>query len=217
MELSRRMFVRAAVALGGALVTSRSMASAGLAPSPMPQLVPAVPAAPEPQGVFAEARAALARHMGQIASPDRIGLADYTVHSREFRFHIVNAESGEVIRSLLVSHGRGSDPANSGFAERFSNRPGSNASSRGSFVTGEEYVGQHGRSRRLHGLESDNSNAFDRAIVIHGADYVDADMAISAGRVGRSLGCFAFEQGEIAAVLDLLGPGRLLYAAGQTA
>ena len=74
-----------------------------------------------------------------------------------------------------------------------------------------------GLSRRLHGLESDNSNAFDRAIVIHGADYVDADMAISAGRVGRSLGCFAFEQGEIAAVLDLLGPGRLLYAAGQTA
>ncbi|MEL1249271.1 murein L,D-transpeptidase catalytic domain family protein [Aurantiacibacter gilvus] len=179
-----------------------------------PAIVPPPTAPPAPQGVLGEALAALERHRATVTFADRIGIADYTAHSREFRFHLADVEAGAITKSFLVSHGRGSDPANRGFAERFSNVPGSNASSRGSYVTGAEYVGKHGRSRRLHGLEDDNNNAFDRAIVIHGADYVDSAMAENQGRVGRSLGCFAFEQGEIATILELLGEGRLLYAAG---
>lgn len=174
-------------------------------------------AATRPDGVVGQALAALDSHAASITERDRIGIADYTLHSREFRFHIADVEGGEIIRSYLVSHGRGSDPQNSGFARSFSNVPGSNASSQGSFVTGEAYVGKHGRSRRLHGLEAQNDLAFDRAIVIHGADYVDHGMALNQGRVGRSLGCFAFERSEINEVLELLGPGRLLYVAGTAA
>ena len=78
-----------------------------------------------------------------------------------------------------VAHGRGSDPANSGWAEHFSNRPGSNASSQGSFLTGDTYVGKHGRSRRLHGLDPQNNLAASRGIVIHSASYVDPGLALA--------------------------------------
>lgn len=121
--------------------------------------------------------------------------------------------NGRVLANHLVAHGRGSDPENTGFLQKFSNRPGSNASSEGCFLTGETYHGKHGRSRHLHGLEPQNDMAFARAIVVHGADYVSQDMARSSGRVGRSLGCFAVSGKDIDEVMALLGPGRLLFAA----
>ncbi len=158
------------------------------------------------------ALAALDRHSARITNRDRIGIADFSAPSGDFRFHIVDVASGTITHSLLVAHGKGSDPTNSGMAKRFSNLPGSNASSLGSFMTGDEYFGKHGRSRRLHGLDDQNSLAYERAIVIHGARYVDSAMAKRQGRVGRSFGCFAFEQDKIDQVLDLLGPGQLLFA-----
>lgn len=114
---------------------------------------------------------------------------------------------------MLVSHGRGSDPGNSGWLQSFSNRPGSEASSQGSFLTGDTYFGKHGRSRRLYGLEPSNDQAARRAIVIHSASYVSDDMAEEHGRIGRSQGCFAVAGNELDMVLARLGPGRLLYAA----
>lgn len=213
MKFSRRAFLGASLAASGTLIAPQTLAV------PAPQVPPGTKSAPVaatavgPDNVLAQALAALERHRDRIAFADRIGIADYTAHSREHRFHIVDVAAGAITRSYLVAHGRGSDPANSGFAERFSNVPGSNASSRGSYLTGQAYVGKHGRSRRLHGLEPDNDRAFERAIVIHGASYVDEAMARNVGRVGRSLGCFAFEQGAIGEVLELLGEGRLLFAA----
>ncbi len=75
--------------------------------------------------------------------------------------------------------------------ERFSNASGSNASSEGAFVTGDYYVGKHGRSQRLAGLDPTNDNAMERAIVIHGAWYANEDMIAAHGKLGRSQGCFA--------------------------
>ena len=214
MKISRRAFLGASLATGGALITPQTLAAPARQLPLDPASAPVVPTTTQPEGVLGEALTALERHRDLITHADRIGIADYTAHSREYRFHIADVEAGEITKSYLVSHGRGSDPANSGFAQRFSNVPGSNASSRGSYLTGQAYVGKHGRSRRLHGLEAENDRAFDRAIVIHGANYVDEAMARNSGRVGRSLGCFAFEQSEIGEVLELLGEGRLLYAAG---
>lgn len=214
MTLTRRKFLGGGLALGGTLITPQTLAAPVIQDLPAEPLAAALPEPAGPGGIIGEALSALAQHGDRIAFRDRIGIADYTAHSREDRFHIVDVESGAITRSFLVSHGRGSDRANTGYVQTFSNVPGSNASCKGSFVTGEAYVGAHGRSRRLHGLEDQNDRAFDRAIVIHGADYVDRSMAENTGRVGRSLGCFAFEQSEIAAVLDLLGEGRLLYTAG---
>ncbi|AKH42112.1 hypothetical protein FHS61_002353 [Altererythrobacter atlanticus] len=199
MTFDRRRFIGASLAAGVSLVAApRAFAAPRLANRP-PHL--------------SQAMAALDRHGSRIKHRDTFGIVDFAAKSGEMRFHIVDAGNGRIVESLFVAHGRGSDPANTGMVQRFSNRPGSNASSEGAFLTGAAYYGKHGRSRRLHGLEPQNDAAFDRAIVIHGADYVDRTMADRHGRVGRSLGCFTVEQRTIGTVLDRLGSGRLLFAA----
>lgn len=157
-----------------------------------------------------KARIALERHGDAIKVRDRIGLVDFSLPSRRPRFHIVDLEQGTA-ETMLVAHGKGSDPRHSGWLENFSNVPGSEASSAGAYLTGDLYVGKHGRSRRLIGLDPRNDNAEARAIVIHGAWYVSPDMA-GRGKLGRSQGCFAVDEKDIGKVLDRLGPGRLIYA-----
>ena len=214
MKLTRRHLMGASIAAATGLVAPPLAKAVSTAPAPLPPPLPTSPNPADQPEFLRQALAALDRHAARIAVRDRIAVTDFSRRSAEMRFHIVDVAGGRITRSYLVSHGKGSDPGNSGFAQRFSNRPGSNASSKGSFVTGDAYYGQHGRSRRLHGLEPENDLAFARAIVIHGADYVDRGMAQDQGRIGRSLGCFAFERAEIGEVLELLGPGRLLFAAG---
>jgi len=153
----------------------------------------------------------LQRHSASITDTRVIAIADFAAPSRAERFYLVDLAGGRAT-SHLVSHGRGSDPAHSGWVERFSNDPGSYASSAGGYLTGAYYSGKHGRSQRLIGLEPQNSNAESRAIVIHGAWYVSPAMARQHGKIGRSEGCFAFGDGSLDEVLARLGPGRLLYA-----
>lgn len=198
MKLNRRMFLGAIASGTAGLVAPRAFASVQL--NDRPALLP-------------QATAALDAHSARITGRDVLGIVDFSSHSREARFHLVDIANGRIASSLLVSHGRGSDPGNSGWVQQFSNRPGSNASSRGSYVTAGTYYGEHGRSRRLDGLDPENNNAFRRAIVIHGADYVSRDMARSQGRVGRSQGCFAVSRSDIGDLLERLGPGHLLFAA----
>jgi L,D-transpeptidase catalytic domain len=162
-------------------------------------------------GLMARARQALARHGARIVHRDVMAVADFSLASHQPRFHLIDLIGGG-ITTLLVAHGRGSDPGNTGWLEYFSNRPGSNASSSGSFLIGEAYAGKHGRSRKLIGLDPDNDAAERRAIVIHSAGYVSHEMAHDQGRIGRSQGCFAVSESDLAQVMARLGPGRLLYA-----
>lgn len=157
------------------------------------------------------ALAELARHGARIAHRDTIAVVDFALASHQPRLHLVDLLGGTT-STLLVAHGRGSDPGNTGWLERFSNRPGSNASSSGCFLTGETYQGKHGLSRKLIGLDPENDAAQQRAIVIHAADYVSREMARDQGRIGRSQGCFAVSQEDLARVLARLGQGRLLFA-----
>lgn len=165
-----------------------------------------------PPALLSRARAALDAHAGAIGNRDMVGIVDFSLPSAHPRFHLVDLAGGRIAATYLVSHGSGSDPANSGWLERFSNQPGSNASSRGAFVTGDVYAGKHGRSRRLRGLDPENNLAMSRAIVIHGAAYVSPGAAVTHGRIGRSQGCFAVSQGAVGEVLAHLGQGRLLLA-----
>ena len=76
------------------------------------------------------------------------------------------------------------------YATSFSNSQNSNKSSLGFYATGEVYQGKHGLSLRLDGLEHGiNDNARNRAVVVHGADYVSEKFSKTQGRLGRSLGC----------------------------
>lgn len=198
------------------LLTGGALAVAGAAFNPAlakPLTRPAAPAGQRAvsEGLLRRALAALNRHQHDIAHRDVIGIADFAQPSSASRFHLVDVQSGAT-RSFLVAHGRGSDPKHRGWVERFSNEIGSNASSAGAYRTGDYYTGKHGRSLRLAGLEPGNSNAEVRAIVVHGAWYVSPDMVRDHGKLGRSEGCFAFSENDLASVLAQLGPSRLLYA-----
>jgi len=140
-----------------------------------------------------------------------MGIADFSLPSRLPRFHLLNLADGSV-RSHLVAHGRGSDPQRTGWLQRFSNAPGSNASSAGAYRTAEPYIGAHGHSIRLEGLDPTNSNALARGIVVHSAWYISEDMIGHFGMLGRSEGCFALAASSLPEVMTKLGPGRLLYA-----
>jgi hypothetical protein len=166
---------------------------------------------PSPR-LMRQAMSAFAQHRNRLAHIDRIGIVDFSRPSSSARFFIVDAAKG-ASQSHLVAHGRGSDPAHTGWARRFSNEPGSYASSAGAFVTGAEYSGHHGRSMRLVGLDPENCNAESRAIVVHAAWYVTPEIASRTGMLGRSEGCFAVSNASLNQVIDRLGPGRLLYAA----
>lgn len=157
------------------------------------------------------ALSAMENHRSAIAAADRIALIDFSLVSGVPRMHLVDLENSN-LRSVLVAHGRGSDPSYTGWAMRFSNMPGSNASSVGGYVTGATYVGEHGHSMYLQGLDPSNSNAQAREIVIHAASYVNETLAAASGKVGRSEGCFAVAPTSLEAVLSHLGTGRFVYA-----
>ena len=160
--------------------------------------------------LLTQARAALDAHKGRVRNLDRVAVVDFARHSSKPRFHLIDIAGGTT-QSFLVAHGRGSDPAHTGWLKSFSNAPGSDATSQGAYLTGEAYDGAHGRSRRLIGLDDGNSNALSRGIVIHSAWYVTQVLAAGAG-IGRSEGCFALSDSDHATVMDLLGPDRLLLA-----
>ncbi len=155
--------------------------------------------------------ASYGRHRSAVKRGDVMAIADYSQPSRERRFHLVDMVSG-VTTSMLVAHGRGSDPSHSGWLKQFSNADGSYASCAGAFVTGDEYVGKHGRSMRLSGLDATNNNALERAIVIHTAPYVTEAMARDMGKLGRSQGCFTVTEADLRQVLARMGGGRFLYS-----
>lgn len=146
-----------------------------------------------------------------LARPDVVAIADFSRPSHEARLHFVDMVGGTV-RSHLVAHGRGSDPEHVGWLRQFSNSVGSLATSRGAYLTAGQYDGKYGASMRLRGLDRDNSNAFDRAIVMHPAWYAAPDMVAKFGKLGRSEGCFAMAPEDFSLVLNHLGAGRLLYA-----
>lgn len=194
MSLTRRKVLAATMAAGASLAMRPAFAAA-----------PVVSAE-----LLARAKAALDRHHDKIPNRDLIAVADFSRPSRSPRLHLVDIASGR-ISSHLVAHGRGSDPKHSGWLERFSNDFGSNATSSGAYRTDDFYVGAHGRSMRLSGLDSTNSNVLERGIVVHGAWYVSQDMA-TRGALGRSEGCFALAAKSLEEVFARLGPGHLIYA-----
>ena len=137
---------------------------------------------------------------------------DYALPSTEPRLFVIDPEDGSVLLSSLVAHGKWSGQ---NMAERFSNQPGSLMSSLGFFVTGNTYIGRHGYSLRLQGLEEGiNDQAENRAIVIHGASYATKEFIARHGRLGRSWGCPALPPESSKAIIDLIKDGTCLFIYG---
>ena len=138
-----------------------------------------------------------------------ITIIDFSLPSDKERLWVLDLIRGKVLFHCLVSHGLNSGEL---MAEKFSNIPGSNASSPGFYTTGETYIGKHGFSLKLDGLEMGiNDKARKRAIVMHGADYVSTEFIRKYGRLGRSFGCPAVPQELSKEIIQTIEGGSCLF------
>jgi len=201
-------------------------------PQPRPSIARAttVPAAPRPApqdaalmqlrrlapdadpGVLALALAArdCAVDAGEVDAGSKLAVIDYSRASTARRLWVFDVAGNRLLQEEYVAHGQGSGD---NFATRFSNNDGSHQSSLGLYRTAETYTGDNGYSLRMDGLDPGfNDNARSRAIVMHGAWYVDPQLAASQGRIGRSHGCPALRQQVARVVIDELKDRQLLFA-----
>jgi hypothetical protein len=149
------------------------------------------------------------KRQGLIRREGIITLIDFDKPSDSERFFIIDVNSGTVLRSALVAHGRNSGDI---YATSFSNTPGSYKSSLGFYLTENTYNGKNGYSLVLKGLDKGmNDKAEQRSIVIHGADYVSRDYIRLNGHLGRSEGCPALSMETYQEVIDLIKGGSCLF------
>jgi hypothetical protein len=164
------------------------------------------------KGLLEDALVALERHGGRITKRDRIYLVDFRRHSSQPRLCSLDLKSGRVT-TYRTAHGSGSDPARTGYARRFSNTPESKASSLGAYVTAGQSAGaRDGANVLLDGLDSTNSNARERAIIVHAAAYCEPSYLAGQGMLGRSNGCFALSHADLTVLRPAMDEGRLIYA-----
>jgi hypothetical protein len=147
---------------------------------------------------------------GDIPSPPTLTLIDYSRPSTEPRLWVFDLRTGQLRFRELVAHGKGTGE---NLAQHFSDDMNSHQSSLGLFVARDTYVGNNGYSLRLDGLEPGfNGRARERAIVMHGAPYVDAAFAEKQGRLGRSWGCPALREAVARQVIDFVRDGGVIFS-----
>lgn len=161
--------------------------------------------------VLGHAVAAMQCAINNGAQPARrLAVIDFSRPSSERRLWIFDLHEQRLLLEDLVAHGQKSGDNH---ATRFSNLLGSHQSSIGLFRTAESYSGKHGYSLRMDGLEPGvNDLARERAIVIHGADYVDPSWIARHGRIGRSQGCPAVRPEVAKMVVDSLKGGQFMFS-----
>jgi hypothetical protein len=154
--------------------------------------------------------AACAVRSGVVVSPATLTVIDYSLPSTAKRMWVYDLNARTLVFEELVAHGSASGD---NFATSFSNSPDSHQTSLGLFVTDEPYVGKNGYSLRMDGLDAGvNDRARERAIVIHGADYVSDAFAKAQGRLGRSWGCPAVRGVIAKSLIDRVRGGGLVFA-----
>ncbi len=136
-------------------------------------------------------------------------ICDFSQSSRQKRLYIIDVENNELVMHTYVAHGKNSGAE---YATRFSNIHESLQSSLGFYITSGTYIGKHGLSLRMNGVDPGfNENAMERTIVIHGAAYVDAARARAGMYMGRSWGCPAVPQKESAKIITTIKNGTCLF------
>ena len=156
----------------------------------------------------------MAAHPSEVKRPV-LYFVDYGLPSTEPRGYVFDMQALKILEGpFAVAHGRGSSTSQYGVPTRFSNAPGSAATSLGLYLA-ENVYDFHGHTGgrsyssiglRLRGVsENFNDNALARGVVAHGAPYVTADKA------GRSEGCPAMEQDRARRVLPELADGGMVF------
>jgi L,D-transpeptidase catalytic domain len=143
-----------------------------------------------------------------------LAIADMSQPSTARRLFILDLTANKLVLRTWVAHGQNSGGL---MADRFSNRDGSHQTSLGLYRVGSEITSpKHGRALLLQGLDKGlNDKALSRELIIHGADYVSAAFISAHGRLGRSWGCPAVPEEDMARMIDLLADRGLLYVYGR--
>lgn len=146
---------------------------------------------------------------GKLENDNIISIVDFSMPSSKKRLFVIDLDQAKVVFNTYVAHGVNSGTA---MASQFSNKPESLKSSLGFYETTNTYSGGHGYSLRLEGLEKGiNDNANRRAIVIHGAAYVNEALIKIQGYIGRSWGCPALPQNLYKPIIDKIKNGTCLF------
>lgn len=148
----------------------------------------------------------------KIKKKNVITIIDFSKPSTEKRFFVIDLGDKKLLYKCFVAHGKNSGE---NFAKSFSNQSQSLKSCLGFFLTAETYIGKHGYSLKLDGLEKNiNDNARSRDIVIHGAEYVGQQFIKKYGRLGRSWGCPALPLETSKEVIDKISNGSCMFIYG---
>ena len=146
-----------------------------------------------------------------ISRRNYLTICDFSQSSKQKRLYIIDITGNKLITNTYVAHGKNSGGE---YATQFSNRAESLQSSLGFYVTANTYIGKHGLSLRINGVDPGyNDKALERTIVIHGAAYVDAARARARAGIftGRSWGCPAVPQKESANIISTIKNGTCLF------
>jgi len=145
----------------------------------------------------------------EIDIPEILSIIDFSLSANKKRLFIIDIKNQKLLFKELVAHGTKTGIE---YAKYFSNKRYSNQSSLGFYVTGHTYEGRNGFSLKLHGKENAfNSNAFERGVVIHGANYVSEKFIKSNGRLGRSFGCPAVSAEKNKAIINTIKNGTCFF------
>ena len=195
------------LALAALAVLSSSIALAAPSASDLSALAPR--AKPEALELALDAMTCAQAH-GEGVGATRLTLIDYSLPSLTPRLWVFDLASGKLLFEEYVAHGRNSGD---NFARAFSNEDSSLQTSLGLFLTRDTYQGHNGYSLRLDGLDKGlNDRALARAIVVHGAPYVDPVAGAKQGRLGRSFGCPALRTAVAAQVIDTIKGGNFVFS-----
>ncbi|MFD2569247.1 murein L,D-transpeptidase catalytic domain family protein [Spirosoma soli] len=138
-----------------------------------------------------------------------LSIVDLSQPSNKKRLYVIDLIKGKLLFNTYVSHGRNSGDL---VASKFSNINSSFQTSLGFYQTLNTYMGKHGLSLQLKGLEKGfNDNAYNRNIVLHGADYVCEDFIRKTGRLGRSQGCPAVPYADSKNIIQAVKGGSCLF------
>lgn len=144
----------------------------------------------------------------ELENKKYLTIIDMSLSSNVERFYVIDMETQQLVYKNLVAHGKNTGEE---FAYNFSNKERSYQTSLGFYKTAETYDGKRGFSMKLDGLEYSNSNARDRGIIIHGADYVSEEFIKNNVRLGRSLGCPSLPMDSFVEVVEMLKEGSCLF------
>lgn len=155
------------------------------------------------------------KHRGKLSNDNILSIADMSLPSGKKRFFVIDIKNYKLLFVTYVAHGKNTGLDKSLY---FSNEPESNKTSVGFYLTSTTYNGKHGYSLRLEGQEIGfNSNALERDIVVHSADYVGESVVRSQGYVGRSLGCPALSPEIYKPIIEKIRNGSCLFVYGNDA